>query len=206
MKLTLFLIILFIHTVCSADRSLPKEYDVDILPECGTSCIYLVLRLCGEDISIQEAIELVHPNYRERPLKSSLSMIENALSSLGYYTSSLSINIADLKKIEPPAILLLYPQGPDIDVGHFVTYCGLDEAEMFIFLDPYAFPIERVIDENTLDDIWNGTIVILSNNPIKINYRLFKLRMFGNLFLFTFLVGIFFVFLKLIYRSYKRQC
>lgn len=115
---------------------------------CGPLALAVICRLCGRELSLAEANNVVRTDAFG---KSSMEALRDGLQSVGMHSMGLKLTSKSLADLGEPAILHLYD-------SHFAAVIPLADGSV-VLVDPPNKTI--VVDPAKLSGIWNGTALVV---------------------------------------------
>jgi hypothetical protein len=123
--------------------------------ECGLNSLYLLLRLCGHDVTFEQTREAVPIG----PSGTSLLELQQAASRLGARTTMSRCSMAELVQVPKPVIAHLHPEMPDsqADAGHFVVVVRADKDGVEAIDSTFAASFHYSVAH--FESVWSGHIL-----------------------------------------------
>lgn len=148
---------------------------------CGPAAAYIVLRLYGEEASLDK---ICKESYVDAKCCSSVESVAKALSQRNVYSRGRRLTIDELKKLKYPSILLFHSPDKESGEHHFVVYVGSNENSITV-LDPLGTKfIKRFYDDVALK-LWTGVAIVTQPEPFNdlaiVRSRNWRFFILGNI-------------------------
>jgi len=128
---------------------------------CGIYCLYAAMRFLGLEA---DSNELIDPIYIGSVRGSSLAELKKAAESHGLYATPVArLSIKDLRQLSLPVIIHTKSSPTARTYDHYELFLGRSREKALIY-DPPSPP--ESVEFWTLAPRWDGTGLLVSNNPI----------------------------------------
>jgi rhodanese-related sulfurtransferase len=130
-------------------------------PHCGLHCLYLVMKLYGQDPNFAK---LVTSDYLDTPKGSTLSAVKKGVEDARLHAEILlRANTRILRSCSNPAILRVRGSETSRDYDHYILFLGMDGSWARICEPPGSV---RLASLDELSSRWDGSGVVVASEPI----------------------------------------